>query len=91
MSHTHCLPCFLKDPDKNVNCVRGSPNNYFCKIILKSNHWLIFYDFFFNQLPWQPEFCRDLNYFTYFKKGPPKKHCYQFIMKCVSTFRQEDF
>ena len=46
MSHTYWRPCFLSKHDKNVNFVRGSPNNYFCKIISKSGKPLIFYDFF---------------------------------------------
>ena len=28
---------FLTNHDKNSNFVKGSPNNYFCKIILKSS------------------------------------------------------
>ena len=37
---------FLTNQDKYVYFVRWSPNNHFCKIILKSDHWLIYYDFF---------------------------------------------
>ena len=36
----------LTNQDENVNFVRGSPNNYFCTFILKSDHWLFFSVFF---------------------------------------------
>ena len=45
-SHAHWRPCFLTNLDKNVKFVRGSPNNYFCKIISKSGKLLFFYNFF---------------------------------------------
>ena len=46
---------------------------------------------FSNQLPWQQEFCRDFNSFIYFQKGPPKKHCNQFIMKSNQYFKPRRF
>ena len=83
-SHAHLRPCFLTNHDKNVNIVRGSSNNYFCKIILKSDHWLMLYDFFSsfsNRLPWQPEFFMDFISFNYFEKNLPKEHSCEVWLK----------
>ena len=68
---------FFTNQVKNVNLVRGSLNNYFCKIILKSDQWLIFNDFFLSfsiGCHGKTEFFMNFNSFSYFKKGPPKDH-----------------
>jgi hypothetical protein len=45
ISHAPWQQCLFMNHVKSVNLLRGSPNNYFCKVISKSAQWFILNEF----------------------------------------------
>ena len=85
-------PCFSMDQTNLNNLGRGCPMEHLCKIIYKSSQYfwtkrfLKSWPFYPFQLPQQPKFYLELNSLNNFKRGPPKKHSCQVILKSVHWF-----
>ena len=85
-------PCLWTYQNFVNNFWKGSPKEYSCDIILKSDQPFLRRRFFKNyltisiSLPWQPEFFMESNYVNNFWRGPPKEHSCQVWSKLAQRF-----
>ena len=93
-------PCFLLDQNFFKESQKGPPKEHSCQIIMKSiepfwrRRFLKFYYTSYsenNPRPRWPCFLSDQNFFKESKRGSPKEHSCQIIMKSNEPFYRRRF
>ena len=93
-------PCFLLDQNFFKESRIGPPKEHSCQIIMKSiepfwrRRFLKFYYTSYSEnktRPRRPCFFSDQNFFKESKRGPPKEHSCQIILKSIEPFWRRRF